>query len=351
MNPLDILRDVIKNKPILFLVVFSVIGCLFGWWVMGYMIWPVQYTGESYSYELTRPEKEQYLSMLADSYRVTGNALEVQNRLKGWNDSEVTVLIANMSTNLRNQGLTDQAQRIEDLAGALGTTSPVAVLTISPPEVPPSAPSQPAAPPKAPGFSIMTLVQICIGLTLLMIVIAAILFFIDMRRRKAKPVGPKPVTGGKLAPEVQRDETALGHFITKYTFGDDHYDESFSVETAEGAFLGECGVGISESLEAGPPSKVTACEVWLFDKSDIRTVTKVLMSEYAFNEPSLRDKLSAKGDTLLATPGQTVHVVTDTFNMEARVIDVSYGTESELPNSYFDSLTVELIVRPQQPTA
>jgi len=350
MKPLDILRDVIKSKPILFLVVFAVIGCLFGWWVMGYVIWPVQYTGESRSYELSVPEKEQYLLMLADSYRLTGNALEAKDRLKDWDDSEVAVLIANLSTKLRNQGQTEQAQRIEDLASALSMASPITAPTAAlPVEVPPSAPSGPTAPsPRAAGFSIMSVVQICVGLIVILIIIAAILFIVDLRRRKSKPVAPKAVIGGKLAPEVKRDETALGHFITRYTFGDDHYDESFSVETATGEFLGECGVSISESLEeAGVPNKVAAFEVWLFDKSDIRTITNVLTSEFAFNDPILKDKLAAKGKVLLATPGQTFDIATDTLNMETRVIDFEYGTESEQPNSYFQSLTIELIVRPR----
>ncbi len=351
MKPLDILRDVIKSKPILFLVVFSVVGCLFGWWVMGYVIWPVQYTGESHSYELSLPEKEQYLSMLADSYRLTGNALEAKDRLKGWNDSELAVLIANLSTKLRNQGQIEQAQRVEDLASALSMASPAAAPTVAlPAEVPPSAPSKPPeALPRAAGFSIMSIVQICIGLIVILIVIAAVLFIIDLRRRKSKPAVPKSVTGGKLAPEIKRDETALGHFVTKYTFGDDHYDESFSIETAAGDFLGECGVGISESLEeGGVPSKVTALEVWLFDKSDIRTITKVLTSEFAFNDPDLRSKMAAKGEVLLAATGQTFGLKTDALAMEARVIGCEYGKEDERPNSYFENLTVELIVREQQ---
>lgn len=362
MKALDILRDVIKSKPILFLVVFSVIGCLFGWWVMGYVIWPVQYTGESHSYELSVAEKEQYLSMLADSYRLTGNSLEAKDRLRGWNEGELALLIANLSTKLRNQGQTEQAQRIEDLANALSMAPPVSGPTAAlPAEVPPSAPTvalpaevPPSAPEKPPvaaprlgGFSIMSIVQICIGLIIILIVIAAILFVIDLRRRKAKPAVPKSVTGGKLAPEVKRDETALGHFVTRYTFGDDHYDESFSIETVAGDFLGECGVGISESLQEGAaPGKVTALEVWLFDKSDIRTITKVLASEFAFNDAELRDKLAAKGELLLAATGQSFDLKTDKLAMQARVIDCQYGEEDERPNSYFKSLTMELIVRP-----
>ena len=66
--------------------------------------------------------------------------------------------------------------------------------------------------------------------------------------------------------------------MTTYVLGDDLYDESFSIDTASGDFLGEYGVGVSETIGVGEPKKVTALEIWLFDKNDIKTATKVLMS-------------------------------------------------------------------------
>lgn len=350
MNLLEILRDVIKGKPILFLVVFFMIGCLLGWWIMGYVIWPVQYVGESHSYELTTPEKEQYILIVADSYKLTGNAADAKASLAGWDNGEVTVLIANVSTNLYNQGLSDAAQRVEDLARALGTP-PGVVPTVSPPEGEAPTLSQPSPPSKTSTFSIMSLIQICIGLIIIIIVIAAILFIVDLRRRKAKTTDARPDADKTLIEGAEIDETASGHFRSKYTLGDDNYDESFSIETAAGEFLGECGIGISETLESGPPDRVTAFEVWLFDKSDIRTVTKVLTSEFAFNETSLRDKLAPKGEALLTQEGQTFNIETDAFDMEVHVLEVNYGTEGQYPNSYFDSLTVELIPRPRESTA
>jgi hypothetical protein len=92
--------------------------------------------------------------------------------------------------------------------------------------------------------------------------------------------------------------------MTTYLHGDDLYDDSFSVETSSGEFLGETGVGISETIGAGSDAKrVTAFEVWLFDKNDIRTVTKVLMSDHAFNDDALRAKLAPKGEAVLGEEG------------------------------------------------
>ena len=82
--------------------------------------------------------------------------------------------------------------------------------------------------------------------------------------------------------------------MTTYMAGDDLYDDSFSIDSPSGEFLGECGVGISDTIGVGDPKKVTAFEVWLFDKNDIQTVTKVLMSEHAFNDAAIRQRLAPR---------------------------------------------------------
>jgi hypothetical protein len=52
--------------------------------------------------------------------------------------------------------------------------------------------------------------------------------------------------------------------------GDDLYDDSFSVDSPSGDFLGECGVGISETIGVGDP-KSLGLEVWLSTRtSDLR---------------------------------------------------------------------------------
>ena len=134
----------------------------------------------------------------------------------------------------------------------------------------------------------------------------------------------------------------LAQFVTTYTFGDDAFDSSFSVELESGEFLGECGVGISETIGVGAPNKVTAIEIWLFDKNDIHTVTKMLMSEYAFHDEALRAKLAPKGESVLVSVGKELKVETKCIRVQARVVEVEYGTGNLPPNSFFEHLTVEL---------
>jgi hypothetical protein len=131
--------------------------------------------------------------------------------------------------------------------------------------------------------------------------------------------------------------------MSNYTPGFGTYDESYTIEDEQERFLGECGALISETIGTGDPAKAAAIEVWLFDKDDfVRTVTKVFVSEYAYNDPSLRSKLEAKGDLVLAQPGAIVLMETNTLRLQARIVDMQYGTGPLPPNSYFEKMTIEL---------
>ncbi len=147
---------------------------------------------------------------------------------------------------------------------------------------------------------------------------------------------------------VEVAEQPLATFRTTYTLGDDLYDDSFSIESpATGDFLGECGVGITHAMSVGEPKKVSAFEVWLFDKNDIQTVTKILLSKYAYNDEDTRATLAAKGDMFMAESGETVVLETASLQVEARIVDLSYG-EGALPSeSFFDRLTIELKAFPK----
>lgn len=143
-----------------------------------------------------------------------------------------------------------------------------------------------------------------------------------------------------------RYSPAIDEFVTRYNYGDDGYDMSFSIETAQTEFLGECGVGISDTLNDGSPQQVSAFEVWLFDKDDIRTVTKVLLSEYAWNNEELRSRLTPKGELILAKEGDTIDLETKSLRVRARIREVEYGDNGPADSAYFERLVVELT--PQQ---
>ena len=95
----------------------------------------------------------------------------------------------------------------------------------------------------------------------------------------------------------------VAQFMSTYAFGDDRYDESFTFDAPNGEFLGECGVSISDIIGVGEPKKISAFDIWLFDKNDIQTVTKVLMSKHSFDDPTTRQRLEIRGEPILAEPG------------------------------------------------
>ncbi|MFN2270713.1 MAG: hypothetical protein ACK2US_07755 [Anaerolineae bacterium] len=151
---------------------------------------------------------------------------------------------------------------------------------------------------------------------------------------RTRPVTPTAAWGMEGAP--------LAQFPTTYALGDDHFDPSFSIELDSGEFMGECGVGVSETIGVGAPNKVTAFEVWLFDKSDIRTVTKVVMSDYAFSDEALRTKLAPKGEPVAAREGAEVVLETKTLRIKARVVEAKYGIGNLPQNSFFERLSIDL---------
>ena len=321
---------------IIAIVVGLLVGCIFGWMVMGWLVMPVKW-------ELTPAEKEQYILMAADSYAFNGDAELARARLADLDDEEIGEIIARLAATHPQE-----KQNLLNLGLALGLD----VTGVTP---------QPAAVATAPLTTVKltsplsrTLPLVCgILLALLLIIAVGGLLATRLRGRREKAEAPAPAWQAKMPaaaeampPLVSTGPPPLGHFVTTYNLGHDTYDESFSIETPMGEFLGECGVGISETLGDGEPAKVTAFEVWLFDKSDIRTVTKVLMSQYAYNDDALRASLAPKGDPVLAELGKSIVLETTSLRIDARVVDMEYDGGAVPPQSHFTKLTVELVARP-----
>ena len=139
-------------------------------------------------------------------------------------------------------------------------------------------------------------------------------------------------------------ERPIAQFMTTYMFGDDRYDESFTFDAPNGAFLGECGVSISDLIGVGEPKKISAFDIWLFDKNDIQTVTKVLMSKHAYYTPEIYSRLEIRGEPILAEAGKLFLLETATLRMEGRIVDVYYGDLPLPDDSYFQRNTIELAI-------
>ncbi|MEW5870193.1 MAG: hypothetical protein AB1894_13025 [Chloroflexota bacterium] len=335
-------REQIKTNPLIVGVAIGfIVGTIFGLVVLGWWIWPVEWKDAS-AKDLVYSEQVEYLRMSIEAFGQNGDAAKAQARYKalGENGQEaLNEIVQNPGTLPIDLVLSYSGI----VAGAEALTTPVAPGT----EATPVVGGTPA--PTSGGGSLFS--KLWPLLCVLGLVLAAILAYLFLRGRPSSGV----VTPAMQAQEAKRQaawtdyaasgsEPPTAQFMASYKLGDDLFDDSFSIDSASGEFLGECGVGISDTVGVGDPKKVTAFEVWLFDKNDIQTVTKVVMSAHAFNDIPTRQRLEAKGEPVLAAPGAEAVLETQTLQMVARVVNMGYGEGAMPEESFFDSFILELAI-------
>jgi hypothetical protein len=343
---MDKIRELLKN-PIYAGAAGLVVGALIGLIVLGWGIFPVQWVNASP--QNLRPDLQQeYLKMAIQSFSVDTNIPSALQRWKDLGPNAVDTLAQLQSSN--NKAPINQ---VTAFLAAVNVSGPV--VTGSPAATLPSGTLAPT-PSTGAGRTTSLLVPLLL-LCLLLVVIGGALAYVFLIRGRV-PSTKGPATPVMQAQEITRQaektnfaskgqDAPVAQFMTTYMAGDDLYDDSFSIDSPSGEFLGECGVGISETVGVGEPKKVAAFEVWLFDKNDIQTVTKVLMSPHAFDDPAIHQRLESKGEPVLTEPGKHILLETATLQLEARVVDMNYGQGAMPTNSYFDRLTLELAVWPK----
>jgi hypothetical protein len=287
---MDDIREQV-NRPLWVGIISFIVGLFIGLVVLGWWLWPVQWTDAGPN-DLRPDAQETYLRMAIDSYTLNQDAAVAQQRIAevGENSTEI----------LANIAADPQTQNTDSIQAFLLFTDTEPTEEVTPP------------PEEAPSFARRWLPWLCL-ITLL----------------------------------LAGEEPPLAQFMTTFQIGNDLFDDSFSIDSPAGEFLGECGVGISETIGVGDPKKVSAFEVWLFDKNDIQTVTTVLMSQNAFADDATRQRLAAKGEPVQAEPSRELILETATLRLEARVVDMSYGTGALPPESFFDRVTLELVAWPK----
>jgi hypothetical protein len=303
-----------RGKVILSLIVGFLIGLVvFGWW-----LWPVQWK-DAAPVDLQQDYQNIYLNMVAYIYE-TDSSVNIDLMLDSWNEEGLA-----QALNEAYAVAPDAASktRLANLGTAMGIEVTGAV-------------------PEEGGRNLAGIFAV-----FLIVLIAASIVLVVLRARQRGAPQPTPIGGDPARVAAARtawgeEEVPMAQFVTSYAIGDDYYDQSYSIETPTGEFLGECGVGISEAIGVGDPKKVTAFEVWLFDKNDIRTVTKVLMTEHCFFDEALRAKLAPKGEAVLGEEGAVIDLATASLRVQAKVIEIEYGQGELPPNSFITRLTIEL---------
>jgi hypothetical protein len=329
------------RTPLFLNAVSFLIGTIFGLTVLGWIVWPVQYIDTTPA--MLRSDLQlDYLRMAVDSYSVNGDAVLARSRFEALGDGKWDLLAA-----LRDDGLTDPVRlhQYEIL---------IAGLYVPGPETP--APAE--TPTTSGGFqdalSLIAVIGIVIGAAI------AVVIAINIRRRRIRVMKAAPEARDELSleaeeefgakePPAEEEETGEGtepleRFVTTYALGDDLYEDSFTINSPSGDFLGECGVGISEPIGVGEPKKITALEVWLFDRKPSRTSTTVLMSQYAHDKEDLRATLAPRGTLVLAVPGADFWMETPGLQLRVVIRELIYGSGPLPQSSYFERLTLQLEV-------
>jgi hypothetical protein len=330
----QVLSSLVK-KPAVAITVGVVAGLILGL-IIGWWIWPVQWTDatpEAMQAEL----QVDYMRMVIDSYRVNGNQIQAIQRYQrlGPNASQVFLIVKQEPGDLDTAAIQSFEELIVASVGPIGEGTP---------------------PPEEGGTSsFRTLLISVAGILILAVIVFGAFYFIRKIFRPRSGETSAAMRAAEVNRQTERtDFQSMGlappvtQTMTTYVLGDDLYDESFSIDTQGGDFLGEYGVGISEAIGVGDPKKVTALEVWLFDKNDIKTATKVLMSSHAYDDPNLRGRLEAKGELVLVEPQAQIILETATLQLLVTVNDLEYGVGALPPESYFDRVTLELAVWPKE---
>jgi hypothetical protein len=327
-----------------------VVGVLIGWFILGWGIFPVEWVNATPGH-LREDFKSAYVSYVAEEYFQTGDMNLLRNRLgldlpksknvpwladRGSLEEDIGVAIEKADRyNLENyrQSLLGLQQVVTEQSELLYEGEPAEEPT--------------ETPERTPFSQLLRIVGIVIVILLVGAAIFAIWSILAGRRQQtqkateASQAGTDTQTAGEYGVEGLT-EAPVKSFNTPYVLGDDYFDPSFSIEIGND-FLGECGIGISETIGAGDPKKVTAFEAWLFDKSDIRTVTTVLASEYAYEDENLRSKLQPKGDIVMLEPDQEIILETTSLRVKAKVKDLEYAQSNDLPaRSFIQKVNFEL---------
>jgi len=329
------MRDLLK-KPFFVAMIALIIGIILGLiWAWG--IQPVEWKDAPPSL-LHQGYQEEYLRMAIDSYKVNNDRELALRRYQALGEIRPTLL----ATVVANPGSQD-ASAILSFADLVQAS-----------EAPGTgdAPGSPSV--ETPQSPVTSYVVIVLGVLVVGAVGYAFVRFIRPGSRR----GTGQATPAQHAREITRqtsitdyealgEEPPIAQFVTTYVQGDDLFDDSFSIDSPAGEFLGECGVGISETIGVGEPKKVSAFEIWLFDKNDIQTVTKVLMSAHAYNDVATFQRLDAKGEPILVERGRQVILETAALQLVAVVADMDYGKGPLPDSSHFERLTLEIAVWPK----
>jgi hypothetical protein len=320
--------DFVRRQPVISLLIVFAIGFFIGLVIFGWYLTPVQWEDAAPN-ALSQQYQDRFVRAVADAYSFDNNTQKVQEALSGWGGDLAACDLASRT------GDPAEAQRLQAVASVINQGQGCAAV--------------PGAQPEAEeGSSILTVLFL---IFLFAVLLGAILFVLNRRNaltaEDSRQANRVPVAAPVFdTPDDEAGTLPIASVDTTYSWGDDRFEYSFPIESKSQDFLGDCGIAIAETIGAGAPRNVAAFEVWLFDKNDIRTRTKILMSDHAFFDDGLKAKLATKGaEQILAQEHETIVLETVSLILNAEITAIEYGTDPNLPpKSYFERLSIKFHV-------
>ena len=185
-----------------------------------------------------------------------------------------------------------------------------------------------------------TTCQVLWGMTLVFVAGLGVYFYQrtkpkTVRAKSTSLVGVKvwdrlrkfPTTSRRKKPHKTRvadklDPPPLANFMCTYTRGNKDFDETYSIDSRDGEFLGECGIELVKTSLDDSGEKPSVFDIWLFDKNEINTQSIVLMSSKAYNDDVLKKQLKTRGKPQKAVIGEESYIQTDHLLMKFRIVDM-----------------------------
>lgn len=156
---------------------------------------------------------------------------------------------------------------------------------------------------------------------------------------------------GETPPVLHSSGQQVGQFEANFAFGIQTYDESFTINAADGELLGACGMGINESVDraAATSGQVRLLDIWLYDRTAVRSVSQPLVSP-GFDVSGLdgfaEGSGSASSPPLEVRPGLTCTLRSDHIVLECMIKSVTFldGEQAPMP---FRSVSASLAIHVQ----
>jgi len=370
---MDMIKQYLKN-PLIAGVLGLVLGILIGWFVIGWGVWPVEFINGELS-DLRVDLQDNSMRQAIDAYAMNKDAdLAIDTYNNFGEDGEVVLARVKESgmVNAANLALFEMALGAQGIpvSEAAPEEMPVEAEVEAQPEVEAEAPVVTEV-EKDDAKSNLSTIGILLGvlLAIFLVGLAVFAYFFFIKGNQGRTAGNKrsaqpapsqqqaqstPTGAGDMfeeAPAARVRDTSIKQFITEYVYGNDLYDDTFSIDAASGEFLGECGVGILDTVGSTETKSVTAFEVWLFDKNDVQTVTKVLMTDFAMNNLDIRHRVEVKGEPVQIVPDLAIYLETATLQLEGHVLNIEYGPGAGQGGSVVQRLQIEMTINSKEALA